>query len=335
MVDPLHICISENRQQDEVGVKLLILSLTKHEPTAIIHLFIDDLSQGLKEWLSSFKNAQCEHLAIDPSLGWNIKAKVLFKLFSDGMDSVVWLDSDIILTAPISRFFFGLKDETFITAEEYYTFRNQGVLTRTRGWGLVTGRELPFTPNNCIIRATKTHISFLKEWQTLLDTPEYRKVQADSWEKRPFYMMGDQDVMSALMGSAQFSDMDIRRIRRGPDIAQCFGPDGYSPTERLQNLWRLPPFVHAQGGKPWRLDAGSKTYHYVSPYWYAAHAYFDDLRTEERGWLENRPPAAKLLHWLSFGNPNLAGFLPSLHFLVIKRIKAIFRILKRSRFGPS
>lgn len=329
----LHICISENRKEDEVGIKLLVLSLTRHEPGAILHLFVDDLGQGLKDWLTRFPNVSQEHLRIDKALGWNIKAKLFFKLFADGIDTIVWIDSDIIVTAPIGHYFDEPDPEVMITAEQYYTISNQGTACRTRGWGMTVGRDLPFTPNNCILRVTTRHMEFLAAWQTMLDRPYYKALQAGPWSARPFYMMGSQDAMSALMGSAGFAHIPVRPIRRGRDIAQCFMADGYSPTERLANLARLPPFVHAQGGKPWRLSASDQSYYHVSPFWYAARAYRHDLLPQERAWLDHRPQGAMVLHYLSLGHPSLAGFWPALTALVKKRCAAVVRLIKRKISG--
>jgi len=322
----LHICISENRLQDEVGVKLLVLSLTRHEPEAILHLYVDDLSKGLRDWLDAFPNVVKEHLKIDPALTWNIKAKLFFDLFEKGLTSVVWIDSDIIVTAPIGHFF-AARPEALLTAEEYYRFSNQGVMARTRGWGLPPGRELPFTPNNCVMRMTSRHLDLIAAWQELLDRPDYQATQARPWQERPFYMMGDQEALSALMGSQGFADIAVQWLRRGRDIAQCFKADGYSPVERLSNLGRQPPFIHAQGEKPWRLSAASKTYHYVSPYWYAAYAYRDALLPQERGWLDQRPAQAVLLDRLAFGNPNLAGFPSAMAFQISKYVAASKRLV--------
>jgi hypothetical protein len=325
---PLHICISENRRQDEVGVKLLVLSLTRHEPDAILHLYVDDLSDGLKDWLGAFPHVVQEHLAIDPALTWNIKAKLFLDLFHKGLTSIVWIDSDIIVTAPVGHFF-AARPDALLIAQEFYRVSYKGVAGRTQGWGLPAGRDLPFTPNSCVMRMTRDHLPLLAAWQALLDRPDYLAMQARPWTERPFYMMGDQEALSALMGSRDFADIAVQPLRRGRDIAQCHQPDGYSPAQRLANRGRLPPFVHAQGEKPWRLDAAARTYHHVSPYWYAAQPYRDALLPRERGWLDQRPAQAVLLDRLAFGNPNLAGFLPALTFQIGKYAAAARRSVQR------
>lgn len=324
----LHICISENRTTDEVGIKLLILSLTEHEPGAIIHIFANGLSERFGIWLRDFPNVVQESAAIDPGLTWNVKARLLTKLLDDSLGAVVWIDSDVIVTAPISRHFDGLADDVLVVAEEFFTYRNRGVAVRTKGWGLPVGRDLPFTPNSAVLRVTDRHRALLSAWQGLLDRPDYKALQAGPWSDRPFFMMGDQDALSAILGSADFASIPVRAIRRGRDIAQCFRADGYSSTERLANLRRMPPFVHAQGEKPWRAIDNRTTYQHVSPYWYAARPYESQLDPDERRWLMQRPMAAKILHILALGHPSLAGLLPAVQGVTAKRVSAAVRRAK-------
>lgn len=325
---PLHICIAENRREDEVGVKLLVLSLLRHEPEAILHLFVDGLGEGLKTWLSQFPNVCLEHLEVDPSLGWNVKPRVILKLLEAGISPLVWIDSDIILTAPIRHLVEDPDPETVIVTTEFFMIRNRGLAIRTRGWGLPVGRDLPFAINNCVLRLTDRHIGLVKEWQGLLNRPDYLAMQAAPWYERPFYMMGDQEAMAALLGSVAYAHLPLKVLRRAKDIAQCFRADGYSPTERLSNWRRLPPIIHGQGDKPWRASSRKHAYYQVSPYWYVARDYRDDLLPEERDWLDHRPWQAMLLHYLSLGHPSLAGFLPALHALVDKRLASAFKLVR-------
>ncbi|PQO28774.1 hypothetical protein [Blastopirellula marina] len=303
-----HFCISENRVQDEVGVKLVVLSLVQNEPDCILHLFIDDLSEELKSWARDFPQVVLEQLTIKREDGWNIKAKILTKLLNDGVKAPIWIDSDIIVTAPIGHFF-ALEDDEMLVAEEFFRLRHRGTAGRTRGWGLPVGRNLPFTPNSCVVRVTDSHREFLNAWQELIRRPDYVALQAGPWNERPFYMMGDQDAMSALLGSEAFSHVPVRYLRKGRDIAQCFGADGYSPLDRLRNWQGLPPFVHAQGAKPWRKQEQIFQTQ-VDAFWYAARDYRNGLTEDESGWLDDRSKLAKLLHCMFLGHSSYVG-LPS------------------------
>lgn len=326
--DPLRFCISENRKEDTIGVKLLLLSIFRHEPDAIVHLFIDDLCPSFKEWAQSFPNVVLENLDINPSLGWNIKSLVLRKLLDDGLESVIWIDSDIIITSSVAKYFRGFGPRDVIVTEEFFRFSNRGAAIRTRAWGLDVGRDFPFTLNNCIMRVTQEHRALLEAWQKLLDREDYRYYQKRPSSERPYYFMGAQDSVAALLASTDFMHLPVHVLRRGKDIAQCFRADGFSPTERLVNIFSgMPPFVHAQGGKPWRSEAAGSVYHYVSPYWYAALSYLDGLSPNEAAWLHHRPIGARILHMISLGHPSMAGFLPALTFQISKYSKTAWRKL--------
>lgn len=328
----LHICISENRRKDETGVKLLVLSLARHQPDAVLHLFVDDLREETRAWLAAFPTVRLARPAAgqadrtgDP--GWNIKPALFAQLLDEGVNEVVWMDSDIILTAPVGHFFAGLENDHLLVAEEYFTLRNRGVFCRTRGWGLPTGRRLPFTPNSCVMRVTRRHADFIAAWQELLNRPDYRAMQARPWEQRPFHMMGDQDAMSAVLGSRDFAGMKIAHLRAGRDIAQCFAADGYSPIDRLRNGRRLPAFVHAQGQKPWSAEGQTLLHNELGPYRHVAMDYAADLQPAERDWLGQKSRMAVFLERVALGNPNLAGLLPAATHLVGKRIRSGWRML--------
>jgi hypothetical protein len=68
-------------------------------------------------------------------------------------------------------------------------------------------------------------------------------------------MITDQDVLTALLGSADFADVPLLLLKRGVNIAQCFGAGGFTPWERIRCLASgLPPLVHAMGTKPWERE---------------------------------------------------------------------------------
>ena len=158
---------------------------------------------------------------------------------------------------------------------------------RARAWGFDVARKLPSTLNTCVIRLTPAHIPLLERWKELLEGEEYSLAQRRPWYERPVHMIGDQDVLTALLSSPEFATLPLVYLRRGSDIVQYFGPPGYTTLERLSDLRTgLPPFVHEQGGgKPWHLDGGrpdglrsaiDRLYSELSPYRHCA----GDYRTE-------------------------------------------------------
>jgi hypothetical protein len=334
----LDICIYESRPENAIGIKLLVLSIAQHEPTARLHLFVDHMAPELRAWLARQPNVILGHLECDPTLGWNVKPKHLLHLLNSGLSSVIWFDSDIIVTRPFGQLVTAGTDKILILAEEYFAYRNQGVAVRTAGWGLPPGQDLSFTPNTCILRTSRAHCSLLRAWQDLLDREDYVALQRRFWSERPFYMIGDQDALSALLGSREFMDIEVRRLRRGHDIAQCFGADGYGPMERIAALWRgMPPFIHAQGEKPWHGASGKRVHQSLSPYRLLAAAYASLLEPDERIWLLADGGMARVLRSISGGHPAVSGLVPSAAARIKKRCQAIWRLIRaagrRTRVG--
>jgi hypothetical protein len=160
---------------------------------------------------------------------------------------------------------------------------------RARQWELNIGRSLPFTANTGVMRVTRTHIPLLIAWKRLLESETYRNAQRVEAAQRPEHMFGDQDVLTALLSSSEFSGIPIKFFKRGADIIQYFGLSGYTCTERLGNVINGPPyFVHSQVFKPWvkfdkprtienMRDLLDNLYLDLSPYTLAAAGYRSQL----------------------------------------------------------
>ena len=130
-------------------------------------------------------------------------------------------------------------------------------------------------------------------------------------------MIGDQDVLGALLSSEEFAELSVRLLTRGREIIHDI-QGGYHPWDRLANLIRpLPPLVHAQSYKPWRFSTQPALfddpwlyYHFVhvetSIYLHRARAHRDEL-DEDPPWLETRSLSAKMANALMAGDPHLAG----------------------------
>ena len=70
----------------------------------------------------------------------------------------------------------------------------------------------------------------------------YRDEQTKVWDSRGVHMVGDQDVLTALLCSEEFSDVPIEIFYRGSGIIQYFGLYGFTLRERLRCLINgLPP----------------------------------------------------------------------------------------------
>jgi hypothetical protein len=132
------------------------------------------------------------------------------------------------------------------------------------------------------------------------------------------HLLGDQEVLTALLGSKQYSHIPIHYACRGEDIVQYVGAGGFLPRERLRSTWSgLPPLIHAIGRKPWWFDhtpsmrdGWREVYDALSgelcPYIGVAQRYRDQLDGPTR-WLDRRSGPGRVFNGLSAGHPALRG----------------------------
>ncbi len=186
----------------------------------------------------------------------------------------------------------------------------------------------PVAPvNSCFVRVTEAQRPLLERWLQATRAPLYRKAQALPFERRPWRLSSDQVLLTALLGSEEFCRAPFERIRLGRHIAQCAGSSGYSPRDRMSDLFRgLPALIHCIGRKPWTPTNDLHGIHRymldfatdVSPYVLAARGVARDLDMTP-AWLKTRTMPGAVLRGLTFGHPALAGLpLATLHVLHTK-----------------
>jgi hypothetical protein len=330
------VCIAEDRQSEEIALRILILSLVKCCSGIRVVLTFPPATQNFINWISQFPGIELRTMPVSGFSGWNVKPQVLLSILETVDDEVWWIDSDVVLTCDFRSRFGKLPPETFVVCEEalYGKYEDDG--KRAKAWGFEVGRLLPFTLNSGVIRSTRNHIPLLNQWKTLLDSEFYKQAQAD--DERPEYLHGDQDVLTALLSSQQFCQIPLKILHRGKDIIQYFGPAGYMPKERLLNLvFGLPPFIHYQGrNKPWRLKQAiernsftnlfESLYSELSPYNYVAYQYRNQICSSlEWNFLEYSSPLGNFFKILGLGNPALVGFPLSVAYSLLRFIKRIRR----------
>jgi hypothetical protein len=329
---PMIVCVHEDRAEYLVGLKLTVLSLVRHCPDLPIIISCPHPPDSFRSWVAALPNTQ---LMADPNLAglsWNVKPTLLLRCLNEGHHDVIWIDTDILIDRDFRSRLAHLDDKTLVVTQEVYWGQQQGGNHRTVAWGLEPGRTLPATVNSGVVRVTQEHTKLLQAWRTMLNHPAYRQAQLQPYYERPLHMLTDQEVLTALLGATEFSHIPVEMLERGVDIAQCFGPAGYTPAERLYNLCtlRLPAFIHSMGRKPWERASSPrevwssgepllrrlrKYYDYIhlelSPYTSIACEY-RELLGEEATWMERKSTPARLLATLSAGHPTLQGFLLAL-----------------------
>lgn len=331
-------CIFEDRPAALIGVKLLVLSLQRHCPGLEVAVHCPAADAGLRRFLSGRPGVE---LHVEPALagqGWNTKPLLLSRGLDSGYDAVVWLDSDVIAAGDFRPRLERHPPAAVVGGQEQYWGLHQGGTIRARLWGLEPGRPLPWTINSGCVRVTPAHRELLAAWSRLLEDSEYRAAQRiEPMYARPIHQQGDQDVLTALLGSRRFEHLPVAYLRRGVDIVQGIGPAGYALHERIARLLRgggLPPLIHGVHPKPWAAaPAGGglmdrvrshhdRMYLELSPYAYAARPYLDELG-EDAPSLRIRTAGGRICHALSAGSPALAGLPQAIVHSLGKRAKRL------------
>ena len=313
-------CLSEDRVDCEVGLRLAVLSLREHFPEAGIFVYRHGATEDFTTWMRAFERVTLIPERPPGAIEWNCKPQAMQPILEAGYRQVIWADSDIIATKHGRGAFTGLPDDAVLVTQEPTSARFQGTRVRTVGWNLPIGREFPFTLNSCIVRVTKAHAALLERWTELLLRPEYLTAQALRLEERPLHMMGDQDILNALLGSSDFAHVPVRVLGSGTEIVHTGGALGYSLGQRLQGLAGAKPgFLHATAGKPWLWLGGDpywsrpnfagwqrRLLQETSPYLAEARRYRDRLGLDT-SWMDKRSGLGTLLRVLGFGHFALRG----------------------------
>lgn len=303
------ICTYEDRPMALTGLKLLVLSVTRHCPDLEIHAFAPVFDEGFRSWARRYSNLRLLPSPTAGLLGWNVKPTLLADRLDAGFEEVVWLDSDIVITRDFRRSWGTLARDVCVVAEEFrWPNGGDSSATRTRALGLERGRVFGRAINSGVIRVTPAHRSLVTRWAALLAHPDYQAAQARPIGDRPLHQKSDQDVLAGLLGSKTFADIPVRRLSPPHDILYCGWDmyESYPLRDRLVNATGgLPPLVHAIGlQKPWFPAIATRKSAGLSPYCAAAVSYEKDLG-EPATWMRPRTPVARLLHALALGNPGL------------------------------
>ncbi len=334
------VCIYDDRADALDAVKIAVASIRTHEPQLAVSVGLAAASFEVREW---FEMRGVE-LTVGQDLGargWDVKPGLLLSRLAQGAGQVLWWDSDVVASGPFRHLFEAEPADVLVATEDTYWGQEQGGDQRTRAWGWTPGRRLAATVNTGLLRVSMTHRPLLEAWRDALSDPRYVAAQRTDMLKRPLHLLGDQEVLTALLGSTRFADLPVHLLRRGVDVAQCFGPAGYRVTERVHGLRTgagLPPLVHATNPKPWRVLSESRPgmlrsrslgqaraayealHAELSPYTVVARQYGSELADAD--WLRVRSRAGRLLSRLP-GPPAIVPELP------VAAFDAAVRILRR------
>jgi len=334
------ICLAEDRAACEPPLKLLLLSLNRHCSGIAINLFYPPAKDGFVNWIKKYPQVRLQTARLMSGYGWNVKPQAIMQLLDDGFDEVIWIDSDVIVNRNVLPIFSGLTSDTLVATEHTLAEeRDDRNALRARLWGLPVGRGLPFALSSGVVRVTKDHYHLMGRWWELLRSGKYQESQQKKWQERPIHMLGDQDVLTALLTSKEFSQIPIHILRRGKHIIQFDGVYGYSVAERMRNLLGDgPAFTHSGAAKPWSLEWRTKSssglreyikmvYLGLSPYTLSAMRFRHELGCDTE-WMEPHYALSRILRTLGMGYPPLVG-LPIAASMDLVRVIKYMQKLRR------
>jgi hypothetical protein len=326
------VCIAEDRLSEEIPLRLLLSSLARHCPDTSVVLTYPAATGEFKEWVERLPGCELRTTSPWAGFGWNVKAYALLNLLAEGFPEVWWIDSDVIVTADFTKRYHDVSPDHVVICEEalYGAYADDGM--RTLAWALPPGRAFPHTLNTGVLRVTDRHVALLTRWKEMLEHDAYKDAQATEWSKRPPHLVGDQDVLTALLGSEEAAAVPVHVLHRGRDIIQYFGFFGYTLRERIGNLLHGPPaFIHCQGWKPWRRAADNSgtpwlertvlsLFLELSPYAFAAKEYEPKLGRPVP-WLNDDTRLGGLFRLLGLRHPALTGLPMAACIDVVRAIK--------------
>jgi hypothetical protein len=338
------VLIHQDRPEHIAGLRLAVASLRETCPDLPVRASCPGATPELLDWLTGH-GVRAESDPRFADLGWNVKPKLLLSALAQGHRQVMWVDADVIVarrpTQAIEQ-----PPSVFVATEEFALGQEQGSRPRTQGWGLSPGRDRPVTVNSGVMLVSAEHRHLLERWEELLMSDAYVAAQERPPLERPLHMVSDQDVLTALLGSAEFADLEVRLLRRGLDIAQCAGPAGVTPTERLATLGdRSPALYHSVGVKPWqhgeswrygttwrsRARARYEDLHLrLSPYTAVARAFAPAAGVSMNA-VAARNPVERLLIGIGERRPQLPELPLAVVDMTVRRLRRLLRISRYAR----
>src|SRR5690348_12484723 len=130
-VKPMIVCVHEDRPEYLIGLKLTVLSLTRHCPDLPVIISCPHPPDTFRQWVATLSNTQ---LMADPNLAglsWNVKPTILLKCLNEGHHDVIWIDTDILVNQDFRPRLGHLDDKTLVVTQEVYWGQQQGGNHRT------------------------------------------------------------------------------------------------------------------------------------------------------------------------------------------------------------
>jgi len=297
------LCSYEDRPSSAVTLGILAGSLAANCPDAQLLIASPIDPSGINPPLPS----NCQFVRWQPEIGgWNVKPELMLKVLNSGARTATWIDADIFVLSDYRRNLPTAQD-CMIVCEEVSHLDPKDTRDWARRLGREPGRYLPRQINSALVSCHRSHLPLLAAWQEVCHDPEYQSQQRRHFDDREDPFKGDQDILSGLLSSKDFQDIQLHQLRSGIDIAHLLGKNGFGSYDRLATIWRgIPPLLHVHGyPKPWTSNPVTE-WLALNPYVCAVRNLGGRLRWH-LPWTKFPGKRSQVFNTLFLGNPALAG----------------------------
>lgn len=310
------VCTAEDRAEALIGLKVLALSLARHCPGVELHAFAPSFPTAFIRWAEGQRAVRLHAARPEWRTSWSIKPDVLLDRLDAGHDSVVWMDADVVLTRDVQEAWSRFPPQDLLVASEpRWPEGGDGSELRTLGLGELVGRRFDRAINSSVVRVAPAHRPLLAAWRERLSEPSYLDAQSRPIAERPRHLVGDQDALAGLIGSARFADVPVSLLEPPRDILHAAWStySSYPVSHRLRHAINgLPVVVHALGGpKPWEAASAARLSAGLSAYCAVASAYGDAVG-ELAQWMRPMSAIGRASDAIAFGHPAFRDLLATL-----------------------
>jgi len=321
----------EDRTSAVQGVEVLARSLLVHSPQMKIKVYSP--LESLRDLAVTLPNLEFIYTDKLIGRGWNVKPTVLMWALEDNVKSVIWLDTDIVISGDIGNLCKKVKIGSIAVGQEFSSKSHIGGKIRAEGWNLKIGRLIPYHVNSGSVQVDISHKGLIAHWNRLLDSAEYQSYQHTPGPRPPAFT-GDQDALWALLVSEDFSTVPVHYFKVGSDMLIHCGARGFQIKDRMRNIiYSRPTFVHMLGKyKPWSFNTipskstDPNAYRHavcfeLSPFHKACEVISQSMNHPD--WMLRRTKTAKFWNAFFIGNVALRG-LPMALISALASFKKLF-----------
>ena len=157
---PLRVCSYEDRPEAMDSLILMGESLCRVDPEVSLHVTVPEAPASVRAWAERRPEVILSTKRPQGVSGWDVKPWLLLQELNEGNREALWLDSDIIVTRPVSALLKEAQADLLIVAEEW-----DGVSAAAVAHLWEAAPVRPVAPvNSCFVRVSEGHRRLLERW---------------------------------------------------------------------------------------------------------------------------------------------------------------------------